>query len=450
MPIHSSNARGIVAGILAAALVLRAAAASADTAKAADYAISCLNLSPGGNATELDFAWFSGSAAKAVVQVAKASDMTGGDFPAAKARSFFGSQAEVEATQFNTTDASAPTGAYANRVVATGLAGSSSYVYRVGDGEEWSGAYGFATRNERSFGFLVVGDPQLGAASTGPKTLDSDTAGLTDTLDKATGKYPSASFLLSLGRPGKRLQQARGPGCRVSRLLQPGPAQLPPRRHRRRQPRLPDGKYDGYHYNPPNLSNSYGASYGNDGDYWFAYGDALFLMLNSNTESVATHDLFIRDAIAKNPGAKWRIVGFHHAIYNQRSISTIPTSSTAGTTTLRSSTATGSTSSSRAMTTPTPGPTRCWEASPGWSRPRTQTAPRSIRPALCTSPSTRDRAASSTIGRIRRRKSSARSAGRARSPPSGYIEASGDSLKIAVYRTDDMSVVDSCSIVKTK
>src|SRR5208283_432472 len=77
------------------------------------------------------------------------------------------------------------------------------------------------------------------------------------------------------------------------------------------------GEYYGYHYNLPNLSSSCGTSYGNDGDYWFAYGDALFMMLNSNTESVATHDLFIRDTIAKNPSAKWRIVSFHHAIYSE-------------------------------------------------------------------------------------------------------------------------------------
>jgi hypothetical protein len=77
------------------------------------------------------------------------------------------------------------------------------------------------------------------------------------------------------------------------------------------------GEYYGYHYNLPNLSSQYGVSYGNDGDYWFRYGNALFLMLNSNTESVYTHDLFIRDAVAKNPGTTWRIACFHHAIYSE-------------------------------------------------------------------------------------------------------------------------------------
>ncbi len=77
------------------------------------------------------------------------------------------------------------------------------------------------------------------------------------------------------------------------------------------------GEYYGFHYNLPNLSVQYGAAYGNDGDYWFVYGSALFIVLNSNSEGVATHDVFIRDAVKKNPAAKWRIVSFHHSVYSE-------------------------------------------------------------------------------------------------------------------------------------
>jgi Calcineurin-like phosphoesterase. len=77
------------------------------------------------------------------------------------------------------------------------------------------------------------------------------------------------------------------------------------------------GEYYGYHYNQPNVSAAYGTAYGNDGDYWFVYGNALFLVLNSNTESIATHDVFIREAVAKNPSATWRVVAFHHSVYSE-------------------------------------------------------------------------------------------------------------------------------------
>ncbi len=49
------------------------------------------------------------------------------------------------------------------------------------------------------------------------------------------------------------------------------------------------GEYYGFHYNQPNISTVNGVSYGNDGDYWFTYGNTLFMVLNSNTESAATH-----------------------------------------------------------------------------------------------------------------------------------------------------------------
>jgi hypothetical protein len=77
------------------------------------------------------------------------------------------------------------------------------------------------------------------------------------------------------------------------------------------------GQYYGYHYNLPNLSTQYGVSqFGNDGDYWYTYGNALFIVINSNTLSATTHDVFIGQAIAANPKAAWRIVSFHHALYS--------------------------------------------------------------------------------------------------------------------------------------
>jgi hypothetical protein len=47
------------------------------------------------------------------------------------------------------------------------------------------------------------------------------------------------------------------------------------------------GELYGFHYAQPNVSAANGAVYCNDGDYWFCYGNVLFMMLNSNSESVA-------------------------------------------------------------------------------------------------------------------------------------------------------------------
>jgi hypothetical protein len=75
------------------------------------------------------------------------------------------------------------------------------------------------------------------------------------------------------------------------------------------------GQYYGFHFNFPNQSNRYGSTNGNDGDYWFTYGSALFMMLNSNSASAATHEGFIDEAIRANPFAKWRIVCYHHGLF---------------------------------------------------------------------------------------------------------------------------------------
>ncbi len=195
------KARRAIVGIVLAALFIVAPCglAFADEIKAAEYALSCLNISPGANASELNFAWLTPKLGKTIVQMAKATDKTSTEFPADKAVSFSGSQAIVTATTFNTDDVTAPTGLFSNKVTVNGLANSTEYVYRVGDGSNWSDTYVVSTQDPKAFGFLVVGDPQLGSKATGPKTLEADTAGWTSLLNKATALYPDSSFMLSLG-----------------------------------------------------------------------------------------------------------------------------------------------------------------------------------------------------------------------------------------------------------
>jgi UDP-2,3-diacylglucosamine pyrophosphatase LpxH len=313
------KARRAIVGIVLAALFIVAPCglAFADEIKAAEYALSCLNISPGANASELNFAWLTPKLGKTIVQMAKATDKTSAEFPADKAVSFSGSQAIVTATTFNTDDVTAPTGLFSNKVTVNGLANSTEYVYRVGDGSNWSDTYAVSTRDPKAFGFLVVGDPQLGSKATGPKTLEADTAGWTSLLNKATALYPDSSFMLSLGDQVNDYSDRAKQDAEYLTYFSPKQLRSLPVATVDGNHDFAMGEYYGYHYNLPNLSSQYGVSYGNDGDYWFRYGNALFLMLNSNTESVYTHDLFIRDAVAKNPGTTWRIACFHHAIYSE-------------------------------------------------------------------------------------------------------------------------------------
>lgn len=57
------------------------------------------------------------------------------------------------------------------------------------------------------------------------------------------------------------------------------------------------------------------------GDYYYSYGDTLFLNLNSNVEDSNEHSAFIKEAIAKatkehGKNFSWKVVSFHHAPYS--------------------------------------------------------------------------------------------------------------------------------------
>ena len=57
------------------------------------------------------------------------------------------------------------------------------------------------------------------------------------------------------------------------------------------------------------------------GDFWYSYGDTLFLNLNSNVNNSKEHEEFIKEAIKQaeeKRGSKfsWKVVSFHHAPYS--------------------------------------------------------------------------------------------------------------------------------------
>ena len=52
-----------------------------------------------------------------------------------------------------------------------------------------------------------------------------------------------------------------------------------------------------------------------DENYWFRYGDVLFIVYNTQIYNVYDQYQFTLDAIAKNPDATWRVAVMHHDIY---------------------------------------------------------------------------------------------------------------------------------------
>ena len=50
-------------------------------------------------------------------------------------------------------------------------------------------------------------------------------------------------------------------------------------------------------------------------DYYYTYGNTLFIVLDTNNYNCATHENVMRKAIKENPNAKWKVVMFHQDIY---------------------------------------------------------------------------------------------------------------------------------------
>ena len=54
---------------------------------------------------------------------------------------------------------------------------------------------------------------------------------------------------------------------------------------------------------------------GLDRDFWFRYGDVLYLVFDATSGSAADHRAMAKEAVEANPDAKWRIGVMHQALY---------------------------------------------------------------------------------------------------------------------------------------
>ena len=68
------------------------------------------------------------------------------------------------------------------------------------------------------------------------------------------------------------------------------------------------------HFNNPNSQDNLGSTAAGS-DFYFNYGNVLFISLNSNNRNKAEHRTFMEKAVASNPDAAWKVVVFHSDIY---------------------------------------------------------------------------------------------------------------------------------------
>lgn len=252
-----------------------------------------ISMNPGSNATEMNFTWYANDSAAGTLRIAKAEQVKNDTMPA-DAKTVTAAAAQANKSGF-----------YSNQCTVTGLEPDTEYAYQLVNGEKTSEIHTFKTAKSGAFKFLFAGDPQLGAGND----LNSDNSGWAKTLKAAVAKVPDAAFLLSAGdQVNTATNETQYSAYLEQAQLYSLPVATVVGNH--------DSSSDSYdqHFNVPNES-SLGKTNAS-ADYWFRYGNTLFLVLNVNNMSTAEHKAFMEDAISKNTDAAWKVVAMHHSVYS--------------------------------------------------------------------------------------------------------------------------------------
>jgi hypothetical protein len=194
----------------------------------------------------------------------------------------------------------------------------------------------YKTGDTSKFSFLFVGDPQIGSSKTygsdvGDKanadkkqsssddknySARNDSYNWDKVLDQATQANPNVSFMVSAGdQVQEGNNEAEYAGFLSASAHESLPVATTIGNHELRQ----EKKNYSYHFNTPNLqtdaATTTGATTTGGTDYYYRYGDALFIVLDTNNYNCQTHENLIEKAVNENKDAKWRIVTFHQDVY---------------------------------------------------------------------------------------------------------------------------------------
>lgn len=269
-----------------------------------------VSLTPGVNESQINFAWYCKTVELPKVRFSTAADMS-------NAVEYTGRQEKITIEALD--------GYYSNKVTATDLQENTTYYYQVFKNGAWGETVSYKTGDSKSYSFLYVGDPQIGACknqtSSEGETMKNEIAARNDSynwdvvLSNAKAAHPDVSFMVSAGdQVNYADREYEYAGYLNPTVLKSLPVATTIGNH-------DSGSYQySYHFNNPNsfamTDTTYAAGATQAGtDYYFTYGDALFIMIDTNNYNCATHEEVIKKAVSENEDKKWRIVTFHQDIY---------------------------------------------------------------------------------------------------------------------------------------
>ncbi len=276
-------------------------------------------LTPGTSEKNLNFAWYSAAKGTPAVMIWK-------DGQKSSAKIVKGQAADITAENWQGSKYAA-----SNKVtIENYFESSTQYYYQYtdnytdGGGVVWSDTFGYKTGAFDSFSVILTGDPQVGAsgsssdASANDASAARDTYNWNKTMQQALKTSPNAAFLLSAGdqidksgatkENDKKTRESEYAGYLYPSVFRSLPIASTIGNHDM------NGSDYSAHFNNPNSADKLGATAAGS-DYYFTYGDVLFISLNSNNRNQEEHRTLMKKAVESAPNAAWKVVIFHSDIY---------------------------------------------------------------------------------------------------------------------------------------
>lgn len=248
----------------------------------------------GSNESERNFSWYSSAEGESSVVISEHKDLSSPEI--------------FKGTQFNSVE-----GSVVNKVTVTGLKENTTYYYKCVSPNFESKVYSFKTDGGAEFSAMYVTDVHITAIDDANENSLSDTSyRFHETVRDALEKNKNISLLLSAGDQATEGLESEYRAFTTSDLLKRMTVATAMGNHDRKGAAYKDFK------NVPNEDTEASIRSYNGTDYWFTKGDALFLVMDSNSGNAMAHADFVERAIELNPDVKWKIMMFHHDLYSGR------------------------------------------------------------------------------------------------------------------------------------
>ncbi|RDU21972.1 FN3 domain-containing metallophosphoesterase family protein [Anaerosacchariphilus polymeriproducens] len=283
-----------------------------------------ISIAPGVDETHLNFAWYSHT--KEIPKVRYATTIKG----LLESKIYDGTQINTTVNFSNVLKESlgGKDGTYySNKVSISGLKENTNYYYQVFQNGKWCQAKKYKTGDFDSYSILYCADPQIGACknqvSSENELLKGSTAARNDSynwneiITDALNRY-NVNFVLSAGdQVNAADSEYEYAGFLYPSIMDSTPLASVIGNH-------DSNSYSfSWHFNNPNnfdmnniSQNSYTDGHTKAGtDYYYTYGNVLYIVLDSNNYNCKTHENVMAKAVKENPDCTWRVVALHHDIY---------------------------------------------------------------------------------------------------------------------------------------